>query len=123
MKRFLILLACVAAAALTAVGCAKDEITPKLAYPQTHGDNGVRVVSLQASRQGDILTVQAELKNTNSANARAYYRFRWLDGEGTVIGSNALWKPVLIYGNQSIFVKDSAPSPNASDYRLELNVE
>lgn len=125
MKRLLSLLivTCAAFTSLVISGCAKDNITPHLVYPQSHGDKGVTVIQMDATREGGILTVQAELKNENSSNARAYYRFRWLDGSGTVIGANTLWKPVLIYGNQNVIIRDSAPSSNASDYRLELNVE
>lgn len=123
MTRYFSVIACAFVAMFAFAGCAKDTITPHLAYPQMHGDGGVRVVEFKETRQGGVLAVQAELKNSNSSNTRAYYRFRWLDAAGNIIGTNAVWKPIVIYGNQNVIITDSAPSRDASDYRLELNAD
>ena len=100
-----------------------NPITEQLAYPSTQGKKGIEIVSLQAQQRGSVLTVQAEIANSNKKNARVFYRFRWLDGEGNILEANEQWKPLLIYGKQSAFVTDVAPHPDAADYRLEFNIE
>lgn len=107
---------------ITINGCA-NPIKEHLAYPDMQGEKGVKITSFQAQYQGNVLRVRAEVANTNKKNARIFYRFRWLDGQGNVIEAQEQWKPVLIYGKQSAFIIDAAPHPDVVDYRLEFNVE
>lgn len=115
-----------ASAALTivfAAGCSQHRIRAKLAYPGNQGDNGVKVILLEESRKNDYLCVTVEFKNKKSKNAHAYYRFRWLDSSGKVFSANSPWKPILVYGNQNLFVTDTAPNSQIADYKLEVKVD
>lgn len=125
MKRFFqtFVLACAAIAIVFTAGCAQQSVRAKLAYPDNQGDRGVKVIQLDASRKNDYLSVTVEFQNKKSKNAHAYYRFRWLDSSGKVVAANTPWKPILVYGNQSLFVTDTAPNSQIADYKLEVKVD
>lgn len=125
MKKLMIILVLAVASigTLTLAGCSNKAVTQQLAYPDTQGDKGITIESFQAQYQGNVLRVQAEISNSNKKNARIFYRFRWLDGQGNVVASNDQWKPLLIYGKQSAFAVGAAPHPDVVDYRFEFNVE
>lgn len=117
-----LIIAITAALSFTVTGCS-NPVKEQLANPDMQGEKGIRVVSFQAQYQGSVLRVQAEVENTNKKNARVFYRFRWLDGQGHVVAAHDQWKPIIVYGKQSVFIIDAAPNPDVVDYRMEFNVE
>ncbi len=86
-------------------------------------DYGVKIVDMRAQKRSDILVVQTELQNTEKSDRQVYYRYRWLDASGMQVGDGEAWKPLLIYGEQSQYVRGTAPGMNVVDFRLEMNVE
>ncbi|MGZ5028285.1 MAG: YcfL family protein [Methylobacter sp.] len=78
----------------------------------------LQVTDLRAVKHNHLLTVQAEINNPDSDNQQLYYRFKWLDANGFVIGDEEPWKPVLVYAYQKQTVTAVAPSPQATDFRL-----
>lgn len=83
----------------------------------------VRVAEMRIVRKNDILTVQADLENTNRANRTVFYRFRWLDDMGNQVGDGEAWKQMSLYGLQLQTVKSVAPTSAVTDLKLEMNVE
>ena len=90
---------------------------------QNNNSNGVTVSGLQSVSANNRLNAQAQLSNTTGNHRHVYYRFRWLDSQGAQLGGGSSWKPILLTGNQSQTVREAAPSANAADFRLEINVE
>lgn len=77
----------------------------------------LQVTDLRAVKRNHLLTVQAEINNADSGNQQLYYRFKWLDANGFVVGEET-WKPVLVYAYQKQTVTAVAPSPQVADFRL-----
>jgi uncharacterized protein YcfL len=86
-------------------------------------DLGVKLVEIKAQKRSDVLVVQTELQNTGNNDRNVYWRYRWLDSGGMQIGDGEVWKPLLIYGQQSQYLRGTAPSAQVADFRLEMNVE
>jgi uncharacterized protein YcfL len=84
---------------------------------------GVKVVDMRAQKRNDVLVVQTELLNTENGDRQVYWRYRWLDATGMQVGDGDAWKPLLMYGQQSQFLKGTAPSSKVVDFRLEMNTE
>lgn len=84
---------------------------------------GVQVVDLRSQRKNDVMVVQAELMNQIVKDVRVYYRFRWLDGAGMQVGDGEVWKPLMMMGKQSQFIKSTAPGPQAVDFKIEMSAE
>jgi uncharacterized protein YcfL len=83
----------------------------------------IKVTDLRSQRRNDVLTVQAEVYNANTDDARVYYRFRWLDAGGMQVGDGETWKPLIILGQQSLPIQGVAYGPQATDFRLEMSSE
>jgi hypothetical protein len=84
---------------------------------------GVKIIDMRAQKRSDILVVQTELLNTEKADRRVFWRYRWLDASGMQVGDGEVWKPLMMYGEQSQFLRGTAPGMNVVDFRLEMNVE
>lgn len=83
----------------------------------------VVVPEMRVVRRNDILTVQADLSNADYTDRTVFYRFRWLDGNGSPIGDGESWKQLPLMGHALQTVKSVAPTSAAIDFRLEMNVE
>jgi len=84
---------------------------------------GVQVTDLRSQRKNDVLVVQAELINQIVKDVRVYYRFRWTDAAGMQVGDGEVWKPLMILGKQSQFIKGTAYGPQATDFKIEMSAE
>ncbi|MFZ6719020.1 YcfL family protein [Undibacterium sp. Ji49W] len=84
---------------------------------------GVQVTDLRSQRKNDVLVVQAELVNQIVKDVRVYYRFRWTDAAGMQVGDGEVWKPLMILGKQSQFIKGTAYGPQATDFKIEMSAE
>lgn len=80
----------------------------------------LKVTDLRVAKRNGLLNIQAEVTNTSSSNERMFYRFKWLDDSGFSVWDEEPWKPVVIYGKQKHLIKAIAPTPQATDFRLEL---
>jgi uncharacterized protein YcfL len=78
----------------------------------------LQVTDLRAVKRNHLLTVQAEINNTDSDNQQLYYRFKWLDAAGFTVGGEEAWKPVLVYASQKQTLSAVAPSPQVTDFKL-----
>lgn len=89
-----------------------------------NGDaRGIRITDMRASRQGELLKAQSALLNVGTANRYVFYRYQWLDHTGQQVGDGDAWKQLMVLGMTQQTAKSVAPSPLATDFRLEMNVE
>lgn len=118
-------LACAALLAQPAAQAADDQTSPAIAAKLAlRGEpNGVKVAEMRLQRRADVLVVQADLLNTKNDNRTVFYRFRWLDGDGSTVGDGEAWKQLVIYGQQTQTIKGVATHSSVVDVRLEMNVE
>ena len=84
---------------------------------------GVRIPEMRAVRRNDILMVQSDLLNVGTKDVYVFYRYHWLDGNGSQVGDGESWKQLSLMGHAQQTVKSVAPSSVATDFRLEMNVE
>lgn len=85
--------------------------------------NGIRIFEIRAVRRNDILIVQSDLLNVGNSDRTVFYRYRWLDSNGSQVGDGESWKQIAMLGQAQQTVKSVAPSSVATDFRLEMNVE
>lgn len=83
----------------------------------------VKVVKSMAQKKGDILVVQTELRNESTQDRNIYWRYRWLDKDGMLVGEEGTWNPLLVYGQQTQWIRATAPSAKAADFKIELSAE
>ena len=74
-------------------------------------------------RKADVLVVQADLYNVTKKNRTVFYRFRWLDSDGSQVGDGEAWKKLPVLGEQTQTIRGVAPTSAVVDLRLEMNVE
>ena len=82
--------------------------------------DNLRVTALRASKQDNLLRIQAEITNLSSSSQQLYYRFKWLDNDGFVVWEDEPWKPISFTGNQKQIISVGSPTLKATDFRLVL---
>jgi len=123
------------ALAVTFAGCATVN-TVEPANPQARPNyvNDKRVITdsalndiakvnsvYESTVSGNIKRIQVNVQNITVAVKNFNYEFQWYDAQGMAITSPApLWHSVSIEGGQMLAITETAPSPQAVDWRLSL---
>jgi uncharacterized protein YcfL len=115
MKRYLaILLAAIVLAACSSTPSMKD-MTVRM------GDtDSIQITDMRSLMRNGVLTAQVTIQNENKSNLVAY-RFKWIGKNGMAVTDEEAWKPVTIGKGQSTVIMGIAPTPDATDFRFELN--
>ncbi len=79
------------------------------------------ITNLTAQKRNRLLFVQAEVTNHDIDNQQMFYRFKWLDANGFVVGDDEAWQPLAMYSYQKQTINGVAPSPQATDFRLMVS--
>ncbi len=111
-------LALIAASAALSMSASAAGIADKL--EQLGEMTYLKVSEMRVAKRDGLLAVQVEVSNTDASNQQLYYRFKWLDESGFSVWGEEAWKPVLIYGKQKKMISVVAPTPRASDFRMEV---
>jgi uncharacterized protein YcfL len=86
-----------------------------------YGDtDSIEVTDMRSLTRNGVLTAQVTIKNDSKSNLVSY-RFRWIGKNGMAVFDEEAWKPVTIGKGQSTTIMGIAPTPDAIDFRLELN--
>lgn len=125
-----------AALALALGGCATSVNTVTRAQPEATPDfvNDKRVVTDQSlarkltvvsvnqgKASGDLLKVQATLRNNSSKPQAFAYKFDFIADDGMELSSpTGGWKQIQLEGKEERSVAAIATSPRAVDFRLKL---
>ncbi|UXZ96515.1 YcfL family protein [Pseudomonas phytophila] len=80
----------------------------------------IEVGAMRVARENGFLTVNVQLNNTSSYNKQMYYRFAWLGNDGFPVADAEVWKSTTLYGTQTTYLPAIAPTPKATDFRLEV---
>lgn len=114
MKKF-----CVLCLSLLLVACSS---TPTISEMSVRiGDTGdVKILDMRSIVRNGLLNAQATISN-HSDSSLLSYRFKWLGKNGMRVFDDEAWKPITIAKGQSTDLIGIAPTPDAIDFKLELN--
>ena len=85
------------------------------------GNTGnIEITDMRSIVRNGLLTAQVTIKNDSNSNLVSY-RFKWLGKNEIAIFDDESWKPLTIAKGQSGTIMGIAPSPDATDFRIELN--
>ena len=86
-----------------------------------YGDtDSIEVTDMRSLTRNGVLTAQVTIKNDSKSNLVSY-RFKWVGKNGMSVFDEESWKPVTIGKGQSTNIIGIAPTPDATDFRFELN--
>ena len=70
-------------------------------------------------KAGDLLRVQATIKNQSSGDLSFQYKFKWLDKDDFEVAIDGRpWQPLTITGYESKSVQAVAPNPTATSFQI-----
>lgn len=115
MKKYLIPLLL----ALTLSACSSNPSMKEMTTRMGDTDS-IQIMDMRSLERNGVLTAQVTIQNDSKSNLVAY-RFRWLGKNGMAITDEEAWKPVTIGKGQSTVIIGIAPTPDATDFRFELN--
>lgn len=82
--------------------------------------NAIQVIGLKTITDGSRLLVEATLRNDRGRRDIVYYRLRWLDSAGVMLGQYEPWATESLEGLQQAVITVTSPHPHAADFRLEI---
>lgn len=102
-----------------AFSCSSVPTVKELTIRMGDTDN-IEVVDMRSVIRNGILTVQAQIKNTKE-NSLVSYRFSWFNKNGMKVFDDEAWKPLTMGKDHIREIIAVAPTPEASDFKLELS--
>lgn len=82
--------------------------------------NAVQVTGLKTITETGKLLLEVAIKNDRGRRDIVYYRVRWLDGVGVMLGQYEPWATESLEGFQQTVLTLQSPYPNAADFRFEI---
>ena len=82
--------------------------------------NNIHVTGLKTITNADSLIVEATIKNERGLRDILYYRLRWMDNAGVMLGQYEPWSTEAFDGFQESVITATSPYPHAADFRLEI---
>lgn len=74
--------------------------------------------SIKFERRDGKLFVQFNLRNTRSSNLAIEWAIEWFDASGFKIDTPRRWQPAALGGKGFETITQTAPTPEASSFRL-----
>ena len=115
MKKYLLIFL----AALTLAACSSTPSMKEMTVRMGDTDS-IHVTDMRSLMRNGMLTAQVTIQNDSKSNLVAY-RFKWIGKNGMAVTDEEAWKPVTIGKGQSTVIIGIAPTPDATDFRFELN--
>ena len=83
-------------------------------------NHAIQVNNIRAIYSLEGLKVQVEARNHEGERNVLYYRIRWLDQNGMMMGQYLPWQSESFDGGQTSVFSVQAPSNQTADFRLEI---
>ena len=115
MKKYLLIWL----AAFTVVACSSTPSMKEMTVRMGDTDS-IQVTDMRSLMRNGVMTAQVTIKNDSKSNLVSY-RFKWIGKNGMTVTDEEAWKPVTIGKGQSTVIMGIAPTPDATDFRFELN--
>ncbi len=75
----------------------------------------------QATVNGDLLKLQANVRNLKKDARRITYKIEWMDEDGIVINdTSGVWIPLRIRGGETAAIQSVATTPKAKNFRIKM---
>tara|TARA_B100001964_G_C13931287_1_gene464699 strand:+ start:230 stop:664 length:435 start_codon:yes stop_codon:yes gene_type:complete len=75
----------------------------------------------QATVNGDLLKMQANVRNLKDDARRITYKIEWMDEDGIVINdTSGVWIPLRIRGGETAAIQSVATTPKAKNFRIKM---
>ena len=69
--------------------------------------------------QNNMIEVVVDIDNKTTKNISLQYKVKWLNNEGFEVGEGmSIWQPLFVEAKESKKIREIAPTPMASSYRL-----
>ncbi len=79
------------------------------------------VASVNETKVGGLLMIQARIVNSTSALRQINYKFEWIDENGMEVSSaTSPWMTLVLEGGESQNISAVAPNKNVCDFKLKL---
>lgn len=79
----------------------------------------LNIEDTKMGKAGDLLRVQATIKNQSSGDLNFQYKFKWLDKDDFEVAIDGRpWQPITITGYESKSVQAVAPNPTATSFQI-----
>ncbi len=81
----------------------------------------IEIQDVKARHNGDFLEGLAIIRNREKTTVPFEVKFEWFDEEGFPVESNVShWKPDLLYGKESKWIKSICPRTNAKGFKIMI---
>jgi uncharacterized protein YcfL len=115
MKNYLAIILTV----LTLVACSSTPSMKEMTIRMGNTDS-IQITDMRSLVRNGVLTAQVTIQNDSKSNLVSY-RFKWIGKNGMTVTDEEPWKPVTVGKGQSTIITGIAPTPDATDFRFELN--
>ena len=115
MKKYLITLIAVMALVACSSTPSMKEMTSR-----TGDTDSIQITDMRSLTRNGVLTAQVTILNDSKSNLVSY-RFKWIGKNGMTVTDEEAWKPVTVGKGQTTVIMGIAPTPDATDFRFELN--
>ena len=115
MKKYLLILL----AAFTLAACSSTPSMKEMTVRMGDTDS-IQITDMRSLIRNGVLTAQVTIQNDSKSNLVSY-RFKWIGKNGMTVTDEEAWKPVTISKGKSTVIMGIAPTPDATDFRFELN--
>ena len=82
--------------------------------------DSIQITDMRSLERNGVLTAQVTILNESKSNLVSY-RFKWIGKNGMAVTDEEAWKPVTVGKGQTTVIMGIAPTPDATDFRFELN--
>jgi len=115
MKKYLITLMI----AMALVACSSTPSMKEMTSRMGDTDS-IQITDMRSLTRNGVLTAQVTILNDSKSNLVSY-RFKWIGKNGMTVTDEEAWKPVTVGKGQTTVIMGIAPTPDATDFRFELN--
>ena len=121
MKKYLsiLMMAFAAISTLTLVACSSTPSMKEMTVRMGDTDS-IQITDMRSLVRNGVLTAQVTIQNDSKSNLVSY-RFKWIGKNGMTVTDEEPWKPVTVGKGQSTVIMGIAPTPDATDFKFELN--
>jgi hypothetical protein len=115
MKKYLLTLF----ATMALVACSSTPSMKDMTLRMGDTDS-IQITDMRSLMRNGVLTAQVTILNDSKSNLVSY-RFKWIGKNGMTVTDEEAWKPVTVGKGQTTVIMGIAPTPDATDFRFELN--